>query len=111
VPELCSYLKSRGFRDVERSETKGWNFVVVDDAGRKIDVHSFVFDDHGRVVDGIEYPDGSLTGLGSINGHCVRCIAPEYLVAFGRYEPQDKDRRDVAKLCDKFGLENPWTTD
>ena len=109
VPALCSYLNSRGFREVERSE-KGWNFVMVDEGGRKVDVHAFVFDEHGHVVDGIEYPDGSLTGSGTISGRYVRCIAPEHLLAFrARYQPQDKDRHDVAKICDKFGLENPWT--
>jgi len=36
--------------------TMKWNFVLGDDSGHQIDVHSFVFDNAGNVVDGIIPP-------------------------------------------------------
>ena len=62
---------------------------------------AFTFDDRGHVIEGIEYPDGSLTGTGTIDGHTVRCINPEHLVKFHcGYELKDKDFKDVVALCD-----------
>ena len=108
LPKLRTFLESRGYREVERDEKKKWNFVLGDDAGHEIDVHAFTFDDQGRVVEGIEYSDGSLGGIGKIDGCTVRCIAPEHLIAFHtRHKPKDKDYKDVAALCEKFGIDYP----
>jgi lincosamide nucleotidyltransferase A/C/D/E len=106
---LRSVLRSRGYREIQSAESNPWNFVLSDGSGREVDVHAFVFDEHGRVVEGIKYPDGSLTGVGMIVDRSVTCIAPEHLLVFRtQYEPRDKDRQDVAAICDKFGFENPF---
>lgn len=109
LDKLRSFLRSRGYREFVSDESNSWNFVLGDDDGHRVDVHAFVLDEWGHVVEGIEYPDGSLTGIGTINGVSVRCIAAEHLLAFHtRYEPREKDRQDVAALCEKFGFVNPF---
>ena len=53
------------------------------------------------MTEGIQYPDGSLTGSGTIEGKAVRCIAPEFMVRFhSGYEPRETDMRDVVALCE-----------
>lgn len=108
IPKLREFLEARGYREVERPEDKKWNFVLGDDKGREVDVHAFTFDDKGSVIEGIEYPDGSLAGTGSIDGHTVRCIDPEHLVRFHTgYKLSDKDFKDVVALCERFGIDYP----
>ena len=67
VPQLREFLGAWGFRQI-REDSK-WNFVLADRDGHEIDVHAFVFDDDGNVVDGIQYPAKSLTGVGTISDH------------------------------------------
>jgi len=99
-------LESRGYREVRRDSE--WNFVMGDDNGHEIDFHSFVFDASDRVVEGVKYPDGSLTGTGSIDGQEVRCVAPEHMVKFrAGYELRERDIQDVTALCERFRLEYP----
>lgn len=66
--KLRRHLISKGYKDVERDETTRWNFVLGDDRGRQVDFHTFVLDARGRVIEGVKYPKGSLTGIGRING-------------------------------------------
>jgi lincosamide nucleotidyltransferase A/C/D/E len=62
----------------------------------------------GNVEKGIMYPTGSLTGTGTIRGHAVRCVSPEWMVKFhSGYELKKKDFQDVSALCEKFGIELP----
>jgi lincosamide nucleotidyltransferase A/C/D/E len=85
-----------------------WNFELSDDRGRQVDVHSFVLGPDGNVEKGIMYPTGSLTGTGTISGHAVRCVSPEWMVKFhSGYELTAKDFTDVSALCEKFGIELP----
>jgi lincosamide nucleotidyltransferase A/C/D/E len=108
LSKLREHLESQGYKDVERDKDSKWNFVLGDDNGREVDVHAFTFDENGRVLEGIEFPDGSLAGIGTIDGHAVRCISPEFLVKFhSGYELKEKDFQDVAALCEKFGIEYP----
>lgn len=108
LAKFREYMESRGYKDVEREENKKWNFVLGDEKGHEVDVHAFTFNENGHVVEGIEYPDGSLTGVGIIDGYTVRCIDPKHMVDFHtRYEPKEKDFQDVAALCEKFGIEYP----
>jgi lincosamide nucleotidyltransferase A/C/D/E len=105
--EFRAYMQSRG-RELDQGKDTTWNFVPGDDAGREVDVHVFRFDEHGHVVEGTAYPDGSLTGVGSIEGHAVRCIDPAHMVALrARYVPTEKDIKDVSALCEKFGISYP----
>ena len=61
-PKLRALLEARGYRDVPRPDTRDCNFVLGDDEGREVDVHSYTFDESGRHVFGCEYPAESLTG-------------------------------------------------
>jgi lincosamide nucleotidyltransferase A/C/D/E len=91
-------------------------FVLADTDGRRIDFHPIVFDDegNGRQIgagpgggDAI-YPADGLLGRGAIEGRAVACLTPELLLRHHTgYEPQDKDRHNVERLCERFGLPLP----
>lgn len=106
VPKLHELLASKGYRQIR--EDNQWNFVLVDDKGHEIDIHAFIYDDKGNVVEGIMYPADSLTGTGIIDGQTVKCIAAEYVVKFhSGYEFKDKDFKDVVAICEKFNIDLP----
>jgi len=108
VPRLREHLEFQGYEDIKTKDRSQWNFVMGDDNGRLIDFHAFVFNDDGNITDGIKYPKGSLTGTGTINGHTLRCIDPEYMVKFHTfYEPNERDFKDVSALCDRFDINLP----
>jgi lincosamide nucleotidyltransferase A/C/D/E len=108
VPRLRALLEARGYKDVPRDDTRDCNFVLGDDMGHQVDVHSYTFDSTGNHVYGVEYPAESLTGTGSVNGYPVRCISPEWMVKFHTgYELDENDYRDVRALCQRFGIEMP----
>lgn len=108
VPKLRDVLYARGYRDVPRDDTKEWNFVLGDDEGHEVDVHSYTLGPKGEHAYGIEYPAESLTGTGVVAGRSVRCISAEYAVRFrGGYQLRKIDIDDVGALCAKFGFERP----
>ena len=108
LQKFREYMETREYKELERDENKKWTFVLGDDKGHEIDVHAFTFDEKGHIVEDDEYPDGSLTGVGTIGGQTVRCIDPRHLVHFHtRHEPREKDIKDVAALCEKFGISYP----
>ena len=113
VPKLRAFLESNGFRDMERDDTSPWNFVLGDSGGREVDIHAIVLDNagnglYGPAERGVMYPAGALAGTGLIGGHPVKCIAPEFLVAFhSGYELQASDIHDVSALCKRFGIPLP----
>jgi lincosamide nucleotidyltransferase A/C/D/E len=108
VPRIRALLEARGFRDVPRDDTWECNFVLGDDQGRQVDIHSYTFDAQGQHVFGLAYPPDSLTGSGSIGGYPVRCITPEWMVKFhSGYALDETDYHDVKALCERFGLELP----
>jgi lincosamide nucleotidyltransferase A/C/D/E len=76
--------------------------------GLQVDVHVFEYDEYGKNVYGIEYPYGSLTGKGTLEGQEVNCVAPEWMFRFKTaYQPAEKDVSDVHALAIKYGLEVP----
>ena len=106
VSKLCELLEEEGYKEVKRDNQ--WNFVLGDPKGHRLDLHAFVFDDLGNVVEGNLYPAASLVGTGSIDGQTVRCISAEYQVkSHSGYELRDKDFKDVSALCDRFGIDYP----
>ncbi len=108
VPRLRALLEARGYRDVPRDDTRDCNFVLGDDQGHQIDVHSYTFDAAGQLVFGVAYPPDSLAGHGSVGGLPVQCITPEWMVKFHSGYPLDEnDYRDVKALCRRFGFELP----
>lgn len=108
VPRLRALLEGQGYRDVPRPDTRDCNFVLGDGQGHEIDFHSYTFDEHGKLVFGLDYPPDSLTGTGSIQGYPVKCITPEWMVKFhSGYELDEDDYHDVAALCERFGIALP----
>jgi lincosamide nucleotidyltransferase A/C/D/E len=108
VSKIRDLLEARGYQDVPRDDSWECNFVLGDDQGRLIDIHSYTFDAKGNFVFGVEYPTDSLNGTGSISGYPVKCIAPEWMVKFHRgYELDENDYLDVWLLCQRFGIDLP----
>lgn len=108
VPKLRELLEARGYRDVERDDTRDCNFVLGDNEGHQVDIHSYTFDRDGNNIFGVAYKPEHLTGKGIINGYPVKCIPPDVMIEFhSGYEIDDDDYHDVKKLCDTFGFELP----
>ncbi len=108
VPQLRHLLGQRGFSEVPRRDTRDCNFVLGNDLGHELDVHTYTFDEHGRLIFGLPYPPDSLDGHGTILGYPVRCITPGWLVKFHTGYPLDEnDFHDVRLLCQRFELPLP----
>ena len=48
VPKLRELLESRGYREILRDDSWECNFVLADESGREVDVHSYTFDVDGK---------------------------------------------------------------
>ena len=108
VPQLRKLLGEKGYEDVPRDDTRDCNFVLGDNEGCLVDVHSYSLDAEGRNIQGIAYLPEHLKGCGSINGHAVRCITPEWLVKFHTgYSLEENDHKDVLALCQRFNIPLP----
>lgn len=108
VSQIRELLEARGYTDVPRDDTRDCNFVLGDEQGNQIDIHSYTFDETGKHIFGIEYPLDSLNGSGTINDYPVKCITPEWLVKFHTgYTLDENDYHDVKLLCEKFNIEIP----
>jgi lincosamide nucleotidyltransferase A/C/D/E len=54
------------------------------------------------------YSADSVAGSGTIEGHLVRCISPEWMVKFhSGYELTEKDYQDVSALCEQYAIKLP----
>lgn len=113
LDNLVNALVARGYEPVPRDDTRAWNFVLGDGAGHEIDLHVIVLDETGRGVygppeNGDFYPADALGSTAVMCGRDVACTSPEWLVASHiGYPLKDKDRADVAALCERFGIELP----
>ena len=108
VPKLRELLGARGYREIARDDSWECNFVLADESGHEIDVHSYTFDAQGNNIFGVPYPADSLTGSGTIAGHPVDCISAEWMVSFHTgYQLASDDYHDVSALCERFGIEIP----
>lgn len=108
VPRLRAMLEAEGFHDVPRDDTWECNFVLGDSVGREVDIHSYTFDEAGKIIHGVPYPFDSLRGTGTIGGRRVRCITPHWLVKFHTgYKLDDNDFRDMKVLCAHLGIPLP----
>ena len=113
LQHMREVLAEHGFYEIQRDDTRAWNFVLGNGSGLEIDVHAFTFDSngdgvYGPIEDGVYYRADALTGRGVIEGRHVRCISPEWLVRFhSGYELKAKDFHDVMSLCRRFGIELP----
>jgi putative acetyltransferase len=101
-------LEDCGYRHVLSGGSWSCNFVLGDDHGHRIDVHSFEIDTSGENTFGVAYRTEHLTSIGMIDGCRVRCVAPAWMVKFHTGYPLDKnDFLDVKALCEKFEIEVP----
>ena len=108
VPLLRKLLEKRGYIEVQRDDSSISNFVLSNNKGYFLDVHSYTFDEDGNNIFGVAYLPYHLTGNGSINGYIVKCPPPDVMVEFHTgYEVDINDYKDVKALCRKFGIELP----
>jgi len=108
VPLLRQLLAARGYKDIPRDDTRDCNFVLGDDNGNLVDVHSYTFDESGKHIFGVAYELHHLTGHGVIDGYPVKTIPPDVMVEFHTgYEVDENDYHDVKLLCEKFGVNMP----
>jgi lincosamide nucleotidyltransferase A/C/D/E len=116
VERYTAAMAATGYRPKPTDLGTPRNFVMVDDAGREVDVHLVdlavvVPGEHGRDVygpNGLAYEVGALEGWGTIAGVRVPCGTAEFQVrSHSVYEPDVDDYRDVRALCDRFGIALP----
>ena len=108
VVQIRALLETQGYQDVPRDDTRDCNFVLGDEQGHLIDIHTYTFDSAGNLIFGVAYPPDSLNGAGSVNGVPVKCITPEWMVKFHTgYALDENDYHDVKVLCQHFGLPIP----
>ncbi|HEY0979399.1 MAG TPA: nucleotidyltransferase family protein [Candidatus Paceibacterota bacterium] len=107
---LKNYLESLGYRELSRSQEKMWDLVLCDTQGREIEVHAFSRDKNGNVIKE-EYWDGydtdSLSGIGHIANHEVRCASLSQLVKThnnSKRRLKETDLSDMKLLSEKFGV-------
>lgn len=113
VPILMEVLSTSGF-SVKDGQVPN-SFVLANDEGLEVDVHSVVFDDQGngvyRMQNGQDwlYPAEGFEGKGTVGGMLVKCLSAETQVlchAHG-YEPGESDIHDMELLREKFDVELP----
>lgn len=110
---LVAVLRAHGYDDVPKPDTRPWNFVLGDQHGHQLDIHVITFAANGAgiygpIENGDAYPPESLTGLGIIDGHQVRCTTAAFQVSSHTgYVLSDKDFHDVSRLCGKFSIGLP----
>lgn len=108
VPQIRALLEAKNYEELPRDDTRDCNFVLGDDDGHQIDIHSYTFDQAGNLVFGVAYPLDSLNGAGTINGYTVKCITPDWMVKFhAGYKLDENDYQDVKQLCQAFGIPIP----
>lgn len=105
-------LAEMGFAIVE--DQRPTRFVMRDTIARSVDLHPVTFDATGAGVQiGFDRlfhypPDG--VGFGTIVGRRVPCLTAEQQVRFhSDYQPGEKDRRDMHRLRERFGVQLPNT--
>ena len=59
VAAVVSALQARAYAPVARADTRPWNFVMADDAGRQIDFHVVVLDEQGHGAYGPPHDAGA----------------------------------------------------
>ena len=101
-------LLSSGYKEEKRFDTSEFMYVMKNESRQEVDIHAFEYDENGKNTYGVEYPFGSLTGSGIIDGQIVNCTNPTFMFKFKTwYEPKEKDFHDVRALSENFGFELP----
>ena len=108
VPRIRALLGEHGYVEIPRDDSWECNFVLADEHGHEVDVHSYTLNEDGANIFGVAYKASDLVGTGTIGGIAVSCIPPDVLVQFHTGYPVDEeDYADVKALCDQFSLELP----
>jgi len=108
LPKLLDFLSKLGYQHLWRADQWEHNFVLEDDQGHQVDLHTYIIDETGEIIGGVKYPKEALTGKGRIAHMDVDCIEPHHLVAFHKGYPLDKnDYQDVRYLCNLFKIDLP----
>jgi lincosamide nucleotidyltransferase A/C/D/E len=113
APVFITVAESLGYTLVARGPHP--SFVLVDTAGRQVDVHpvSFRADRGGGVYlmdtgDEWIYPSSGFAGRGTVEGYPVRCLSPEVQVlVHDGYQQTEKDYRELELLHEHFGVAIP----
>ena len=106
--KLRQLLECYGYKEEGRDDSSEFMYYMKNEAGDGVDVHAFEYDKNGKNTYGVEYPFGSLTGTGMIDGQEVNCTNPSFMFRFKTwYEPKEKDLHDVRALSEKFGFDLP----
>jgi lincosamide nucleotidyltransferase A/C/D/E len=112
APIVKTVLRDAGYTHQESDVPL--SFMVVDPAGRQVDVHPVAFDDDGNGL--YQMPGGEmwtysadgLAGTGSIGGRPVRCLTPQLQMrAHAGYELTERDREEIRLLYERFGVDPP----
>ncbi|WP_193383816.1 MULTISPECIES: nucleotidyltransferase domain-containing protein [Streptomyces] len=108
-PAVLAALEEAGY--VETLDGRPVRFVVADPSGREVDLHPLTFAADGSAVQASPDPGRpfvypvSCFVTGTIRGTAVPCLSPEQQVYFHQgYEPTDRDRHDMARLRQAFGI-------
>ena len=133
LPTLTAVLSQHGFRLKEIWSENYWRphnehvqliqrdnhpgevataFVLKDPLGRELDFHVMYIDEHGSGTPAwdctISFSPDALQGHGVIAGLPVRCLsAAMHMRTHTGYELQDKDRQDLGRLQERFGVDYP----
>ena len=108
LPRFLGILSRLGYGHVPRDDQWEHNFVLEDGNGHQVDIHSYIRNEQGQIVGGVEYPGDSLTGQGKIGHAKVRCIKADWLVDFHLgYSFDENDYNDVKFLCNLHRLPLP----
>ncbi len=106
--KLLDFLSKLGYQHVWRDDQWEHNFVLEDEQGHQVDLHTYITGEFGNVVGGVKYPKEALTGKGRLAHMDVACIEAHYLVEFHTGYPLDQnDYQDVRYLCNLFKIELP----
>jgi lincosamide nucleotidyltransferase A/C/D/E len=113
VLKVQEILGLRGFA-IQRGSPPH-SFVLADQSGLEVDVHSVVSDAYGNAIYRMEngedwtFPAEGFSGRGVVNGTGVRCLSPttQVLCHASGYVPTEKDLRDMALIQKRFGVDLP----
>jgi lincosamide nucleotidyltransferase A/C/D/E len=111
-PRISVALARLGYRVAKGAPPM--NTVLLDSAGRQIDLHPVRFAANGDGIYRMEtgqdwpFPAPGFAGQGRLLDRAVRCLTPEVeVLCHSDYELEDVDYRDLAALHDRFGVEVP----
>lgn len=113
VPRVAEALAELGY--VTRNGGPPLSFEMTDEEGHQVDVHPVRFGASGEARYRMEtgddwvFPPSSLAATGSVAGHAIQCVTPEFAMVSHTtgYALDAAHRADVAALSEQFGIPEP----